>query len=126
MKQLLLLPAIFAFFSCFAEIEQIQLQPSQRQVTIKVKANPTTGYLWSVKQYDAKYFKLDSIKTLKPKDKQLMGAPSEKLFVFNLIRNLDRPSNIILQFGRPWDPKSAKLYTYHITTQKLSERKVGR
>lgn len=75
---------------------------------IILDANPTTGYQWSVVQYDKNLLTLTASNFEKPKT-TLIGAGGQMHFTFALQKNKTFPANteIKLKYARSWEPKSA-------------------
>lgn len=88
----------------------INVDSHTKQFVIKLAANPTTGYQWTVKEYDKKLLNLSSSQYVAP-DKKLIGAGGEMLFTFTLNKAKVYPkcTQIMFNYARPWDPKSGTL-----------------
>lgn len=74
--------------------------------TIIVKSNPTTGYSWTIKNYDPNLISPVSHKFIPPENNKLMGAPGYEEWTFkiqpaNFITS--QTTNIVLAYMRPWE-----------------------
>ena len=73
--------------------------------SIKLKANPTTGYLWQLaKPLDNNYVELVSSDYIPPRTK-LVGAGNIEVWTFKAIKT--GKTEIILQYLRPWEKVSS-------------------
>jgi inhibitor of cysteine peptidase len=74
---------------------------------ISLPANPTTGFQWSVEQYDKNILTLSSNVYEKPKT-NLVGAGGQAHFTFSLKKGKQFPEHTQLQFkyARSWEPKT--------------------
>jgi inhibitor of cysteine peptidase len=77
----------------------------QPQFVVKLKANPTTGYSWSLKKYDSKY-----LKPLKhyyqASTSQLVGAPGFEFWTFQVkpaAFKAHKKMTIQMMYARPWE-----------------------
>jgi inhibitor of cysteine peptidase len=71
-------------------------------------ANPSTGFQWTVEQYDKNLLTLSGSTYEKPKT-NLVGAGGQIHFTFTLQKGKNFPANteIQLRYARSWEPKSA-------------------
>lgn len=79
-------------------------------ITIKLKANPTTGFSWFLAHYDDKLLIPISAKYYPPSDNKLIGAPGFTVWKFrvrNNAFNVPQMTNIALQYMRPWTLEGA-------------------
>lgn len=97
----------FLMTGCEAK-EQITINAKQENFTITLPANPTTGFLWSVVDYDKEIFELIKQQYIRSKE-GLVGAGGNSLFTFKLKKQSSYPSSSIIKFkySRSWEPKSA-------------------
>lgn len=102
-----LILALFLITGCAAK-DKITINTKQENFTITLPANPTTGFLWSVVDYDKEIFDLTNQQYITSKV-GLVGAGGNSLFTFKLKKLLSYPSSSIIKFkySRSWEPKSA-------------------
>lgn len=76
---------------------------------VKLAANPTTGYQWSLKHYDKKRFKIVSSEYIAPKT-QLIGAGGQMVYTFKLQEGKSYPAKtkMLFTYGRSWEPKTSE------------------
>lgn len=106
-------------FGCFlflcsivakAEDEAITVNSDQATFAVRLDANPTTGYNWSVLKYDKQLFSLTNSTYLNPKE-GLIGAGGQMLFNFTLNKGVEYPDEtiIVFKYARPWDPQHGSI-----------------
>ncbi|KTD23394.1 secreted protein [Legionella lansingensis] len=85
----------------------INVDTSATQFLVTLPANPTTGYQWTVEDYDKSFLKLLSSRYAAPQTK-LMGAGGEMSFTFQLISGRSYPKNttLVFKYARPWEPQT--------------------
>lgn len=86
----------------------ICLYGEQRQFTIALKANATTGFSWQLEAYDHRLLHLLWRDYQRPQT-QLMGAPGIQLFRFQLnagVATQKLDGTIHLSYRRPWEKTS--------------------
>lgn len=113
MKQLcfsLLLLSLFTSSCAKNKTSSVVVDAKQPQFSIKLPGNPTTGYQWTVKQYDKTVVQLLSSEYV-PSKPALVGSGGITVFSFTLLPRASYPSSVPIQFqyARPWDAKSAQL-----------------
>ncbi|MCP0913650.1 MULTISPECIES: protease inhibitor I42 family protein [Legionella] len=99
-----------ALYAIGAETLTLNLSASSREFVVKLPANPTTGYQWTIKKYNKNFFQLTSSQYVSPKT-QLIGAGGEMVYVFKLKAGKSYPekTHMLFKYARPWEPKSAIL-----------------
>lgn len=82
---------------------------------ITLPANPTTGFQWSVIEYNKELLTLSSSTFEKPKS-NLIGASGQMRYVFQLQKGQHYPETTELQFkyARSWEPKTATFKTIKV------------
>ncbi|KTD82400.1 protease inhibitor I42 family protein [Legionella waltersii] len=77
---------------------------------VSLPANPTTGYQWSVEQFDQTLFSLTSSNYLRPQSK-LIGAGGTMRFTFTLKKGIVYPNQtkMTFKYARSWEPDSASV-----------------
>lgn len=81
----------------------MNVSKDQHSFVVTLAANPTTGYQWSVIQFDKQLLKLNSSAYQNPST-QLIGAGGSMLFTFK-IKKTSYPDSTKLKFkyARPWE-----------------------
>ena len=97
-----------------AENNIINIAADQKSFSIKVKAIPTTGFVWSIKTYDKELFKFEGSKYLKPKNEKLIGAPLQEIFTFKILKPFVKKQAITLKLMRSWETKEANSQVFII------------
>lgn len=95
-------------------VEKIGKKVHKNQVlTIVVKSNPTTGYMWNA-TWNKKYMKLISMKYV-PDKPIISGSGGKQIFKFKAIKK--GKTKIKLFYARSWEvnPIKIKLYSVKIT-----------
>lgn len=90
------------------------------QFVIKLKSNPTTGYSWFLREYDASLITPLKHTFLKPEEKQtLMGAPGYELWTFRLkpaAFTIPQETIIRLVYAQPWHSDGSTQMLFHVFT----------
>src|SRR3990167_1172008 len=89
-----------------------QIAPTQRTFNISLDANPTTGYLWNVTQYDKNIInKVTSVYV--PSKTNLIGSGGDTTFVFSVNDGISLPQDTVVQFtyARPSDEAAGTIKT---------------
>lgn len=84
----------------------VMVQSKQPTFTIKLKSNPSTGYSWFLRGYDAKLITPVKHQYEAAKDRKLIGAPGFEKWVFSVKpAGFIVPQQTIIRFtyARPWD-----------------------
>ncbi|MBA2709844.1 MAG: protease inhibitor I42 family protein [Tatlockia sp.] len=97
---------LFTFGANAADSVTMNINPAQKQFLITLPANPTTGYQWSLVNYDQTLLKLKESRFLASKS-QLIGAGGKMRFKFEIIKNDNLPSKtqLLFKYQRPWESK---------------------
>ncbi|WP_133128171.1 protease inhibitor I42 family protein [Legionella nagasakiensis] len=119
-----------AFITNAADTMTMEANKSLPQFRVRLPANPTTGYQWTVKQYDKKLFSLIDSTYIAPKT-QLIGAGGEMVFTFVLQPDKTYPQKtvMIFKYARPWESKGASFkkviirFKSSISTNKQTDSK---
>jgi inhibitor of cysteine peptidase len=83
----------------------------QAEITISLKANPTTGYSWQIVELDTNVVaELDSTKF--KADSKMLGSPGIRTFHF--VAKGSGTANIHLKYSRPWEKEEAPLETFQV------------
>lgn len=113
----MLIVLLFSISVAFAKSNTIHLHKSQPKFIITLESNRTTGYSWSLKDYDNKLIRLINHGYLKP-NSNLIGAPGHDQWVFQgnpeFFTNA-KPIVLTLNYARSWEHgKNIKTVTYKI------------
>ena len=90
----------------------MNVDPSAKEFKVTLAANPTTGYQWSVKEYDKTLLKLKSSNYQRPQSK-LIGAGGQMVYTFVLRKGQHYPqqTKMLFSYARAWEPSSATSQT---------------
>lgn len=104
MKTLVSLILCLASLLACADEEALNIDTSSPQFTVTLASNPTTGYQWSVVDFNKNLFTLESAVYQRPQTK-LIGAGGNMVFTFNLNKGKNYPSTsqMIFNYARPWE-----------------------
>lgn len=94
----------------------IHVGPGEKTFEVSLPSNPTTGYQWTVKNYDTKFLKLlSSIYT--PSNSKLIGSGGTMVFSFERLNIGSVPETTLLEFryARPWEKGSGTSKTVTVT-----------
>ncbi len=88
----------------------IHVSRSDSMVKVTLPANPTTGYQWTIKQYNHSFLQLKSQRYIAPHN-HLVGAGGHENFVFQLLKGKSYLSqtDILFNYARSWEPGSSNL-----------------
>ncbi|KTC74704.1 secreted protein [Legionella birminghamensis] len=124
MNKWILLPGLLLFSSCYAAVYDspemaMTVDSSQSRFVISLPSNPTTGYSWTLKNYNSNLFKLLSSQfhPLKPK---LIGSGGKTVFVFQVLKGVKLPVRSTFEFfyARPWEPENGRTQKVRVNFQK--------
>ena len=87
--------------------KQIRLDASCSSFEVRLSANRTTGFQWTLEAYDTAHFCCVRSEYL-VSDTTRMGAPGERVFYFKQKENTTCPESTVLRFrhARSWEPDS--------------------
>lgn len=90
--------------------ELMNVNSNNPDFTISVPANPTTGFQWTVIDYDKALLNLTHSQYVKPNSK-LIGAGGVMKFTFDRNSGVAYPASteITLKYARPWQANSATI-----------------
>jgi len=88
----------------------INVDLATSQFTVKLPGNPTTGFQWTVKEYDKTILNLTDSQYLPPQTK-LVGAGGNMIFTFELVKGKKYPQStqMVFNYSRSWEPESETL-----------------
>jgi inhibitor of cysteine peptidase len=108
--------------SIYTEDKQnIIVSPKHPEFTLKLKSNPTTGFAWFLRGYDANVITPVKHHLEKATDEKLMGSPGYELWTFKV-----KPAGFIVPqqttlrmiYGRAWQGNDGSTQlVFRITTQ---------
>jgi len=89
-----------------ADTIKMNVDANSQQFKITLPANPTTGFQWTVKEYDKAILKLAGNQYLAPQPK-LMGAGGEMCFIFSRVKGATYPktTTLLFRYSRSWEHK---------------------
>lgn len=102
---------IFFSYSMMVQAEEplsIHVNAAQKNFVISLAANATTGYQWSVVQFDKSILTLSSSVYQTPQTK-LIGAGGQMLFTFalNKGRSYPRMMHLTFKYARSWEKEGS-------------------
>ena len=99
-------------------VSTLTVDPDQSQFIVTLPANPTTGYQWTVTEYDKRNLKL--IKSYyEPAKTKLMGAGGQMYFVFKKVtKTYPDKTELIFKYAQPWEPENGTLKNITINFSK--------
>ncbi len=112
--------ALLSFFcinTAYAQTQTLNVLENQKELTIQIPGNPTTGYVWSVKQYDKNMFQLTGSGYLRP-DSKLIGAGGVYQFIFKILCPLKKQLTITFELKRPWEKEAVQIKTFLVSPVK--------
>lgn len=102
------------------EQTNITISAKEPLFTLKLKSNPTTGYSWFLREYNANIIIPVKRQFEKEKDVKLMGAPGFELWTFKIKpQGFAVPQQTTLRFvyTRPWEGNdTGTQLVFHIST----------
>ncbi len=129
LKYLIFVMIITVFSSVlFATEENIQTEerpaftvtPSSSVFVLKLKSNPTTGYTWSLVNYNPALIEPMKHKYEANADKKRIGAPGYEYWTFRVRSSgftVPQQTQIEMIYARPWEANDAtKPTVFKITT----------
>lgn len=130
MRQIKFLLAMFLFVTVttHAAVKKIDFTDPQKPIVVKqstpnfvitISSNPTTGYIWSLKNYENNLIKPVSHKYYPPPAK-LMGASGYEQWFFTVKPAgfvVPHTTNITLIYARPWELQGAQASNFKVVTQ---------
>jgi inhibitor of cysteine peptidase len=96
----------------------IILKPAHTQFRVVLPANPTTGYQWTLHNYNKSLLRLVSSQFNRP-NSTLIGAGGSAIFTFQVIPGAITPSvtALVFSYARPWEPQKGTLQTVTVRFQ---------
>jgi inhibitor of cysteine peptidase len=85
--------------------QTITVKSSSPQVSIRLPANPSTGYQWVLVKYDSTFMYLPSGSYV-PSKSEAAGAPGYALWKFKFKKSAfyaTQKTEVILEYKRPWE-----------------------
>ncbi|OGT58085.1 MAG: hypothetical protein A3F14_06015 [Gammaproteobacteria bacterium RIFCSPHIGHO2_12_FULL_43_28] len=100
--------------------ENIVVNADHPEFTLKLESNPSTGYAWFLREYDA-----DIIQPVKrvfrKNEKKLLGAPGSEFWTFRIKSAgfvVPQLTTLRMVYTRPWQgAESSTQLLFHVTTQ---------
>jgi inhibitor of cysteine peptidase len=93
----------------------LNIDTNQKKFLITLASNPTTGFQWTVINYDQTFLQLTAKQYIAPHT-SLMGAGGRMQFGFKLIAGKTYPTKttIVFKYSRPWEPEKGILKTVRV------------
>jgi inhibitor of cysteine peptidase len=101
-----------------ADKPNITVSAAQPTFSLKLKANPTTGFLWFLRDYDASLVTPVSHQYEKP-DSKLMGAPGYDIWTFKMKPAafiVPRQTTLRMIYTRPFSNENPTPVLFSIST----------
>ncbi|KTD16230.1 protease inhibitor I42 family protein [Legionella jordanis] len=88
----------------------LNVNNTQNQFVVTLPANPTTGFQWTIENYDKSFLKLLTSRYIAPNTK-LIGAGGQMLFTFQLKAGASYPqsSSMLFKYARPWETNTGTM-----------------
>ena len=109
MKTLLTSLLLLCSFGVFAmSTMSMTVSAKKKEFSVQLPANPTTGFQWSLINFDKKLVKMTSKKYIVPKT-NLIGAGGKMVFNFALVRRKSYPqkTQITFVYARGWEKNTS-------------------
>lgn len=87
--------------------EMIQYNESKTLLNIVLEENGTTGYLWSQEAQEDNVIKLTEDKTLTSSEKNVLGAPSTRVFTFKPLA--EGKTILTFSYARSWEDEPIRV-----------------
>lgn len=100
--------------------QQIVVSADKPEFTIRLQANPTTGYNWSVKRYNTRLLTLVKNEFIPPAS-NCIGAGGVETWVFKTNSTaFIRPTTTIIkmEYARSWEKQGGKKITFIVVTRR--------
>lgn len=109
---------IFALITNAADLMTLTVNKNQKEFSLSLPSNPTTGYQWTVVNFDKSFLQLKASQYIAPKTK-LIGAGGQMQFNFALVNGKSYPASTTLQFKylRPWEPETGTVKEIRVNFQ---------
>lgn len=104
--------------------QTIQINPYQPQFTLRLPANPTTGYTWALKQYDTHLLALVKNEFLPP-DSNCIGASGYEIWTFKAKpAAFAKPmsTTVTLEYARSWEKQAGKVAEFTVVSSGSKSR----
>jgi inhibitor of cysteine peptidase len=112
-------------FTAFASnVVEVNVDTHKPTFQIQLKANPTTGYKWTIDSFDRERFKLVKSEYKAPNNK-LIGAGGKRIYSFKLLKGQTYPKHtkMVFRYLRPWEPDKGSNTDVLITFKQSSNVK---
>lgn len=103
-------------------LKTIVVKKSESTFTIILQSNPTTGYLWALKNYDPKIVAPLRHKFYPLTKHKLLGAPGYEKWEFKIKPKgftVPRLTSITLIYFRPWEDQGAQALNFRVVTKNV-------
>ena len=98
-----------------AKGEKLKISSKQDDFTVTLPANPTTGFKWSLVEFDKNLFELKNHQYFSSKV-GVLGAGGSMLYTFKLKKPMKCPCKSLIKFkySRPWEPDDAIMRSINV------------
>jgi len=100
-------------------LKSIIVEKSNPVFSIVIQSNPTTGYSWLLKSYDATLISPIGHKFYPPTNKKLMGAPGYEKWTFRVKSSgfvVPQTTSITLIYARSWEMQDIHPTNFKVVT----------
>jgi inhibitor of cysteine peptidase len=95
---------------------KLKLAPGQKEFSFSLASNPTTGYRWTIQDYDASKLRFSGTK-YHARVTGMMGSGGQQTFHFRVLKPHHRiETKIDLVYSRPWEKKAVKMQEVDVKT----------
>ena len=86
----------------------VRVDKNKTSFSVTLPANPTTGFQWTVKQYDKKLLKIQASHYSASSTKR-MGAGGDMTFIFSRLpdKSHSKSTTILFRYARSWEPATS-------------------
>lgn len=102
-----------------ATSQTIEVSSAAPEFSIRLDANPTTGYRWTVKSYDSALLTLVKNEYLPP-GSNCIGAGGEEIWTFKAnAAAFTKPTKTLIEmeYARSWEQQGGTTVTYTVMTK---------
>ena len=109
----------YSVMSCAGDIITISADKNNKEFVVTLPANPTTGFQWTLVNYDKKTLRAVS-NHYSPKKTKLMGSGGEMAYTFSLNKGKVYPetTKMTFRYARSWEKTGASVTTVLVSFSK--------
>lgn len=113
----LFLGCCLSFITQAETVHKIYLKPKQSEFKLVLSENPTTGFVWQVKELDKEALQLLK-KDYKAESPKRIGSGGEAIFSFKVLKGFSKEASFTLTLKRPWEEGNGKVNQYTVLREK--------